>query len=39
MTKQSSFSDLEYAQKKRLTRREQFLNEMKLASLGQNWLR
>jgi len=31
MTKQSGFSDLEYAQKKRLTRREKFLNEMELA--------
>jgi len=31
MMKQSGFSDLEYAQKKRLTRREKFLNEMELA--------
>jgi len=28
MSKQSGFADLEYAQKKRLTRREKFLNEM-----------
>ena len=28
MPKQSGFADLEYAQKKRLTRREQFLNDM-----------
>jgi len=28
MSKQSGFTDLEYAQKKRLTRREKFLNEM-----------
>jgi len=31
MTKQSGFADLEYSQKKRLTRRELFLNEMEPA--------
>ncbi len=30
MSEQVSFSELEYNQKKRLTRREQFLNEMEL---------
>ena len=28
MTRQTSFADLEYTHKKRLTRREVFLNEM-----------